>query len=97
MCRCVVPSCRPLAMASTASPSPDPKVQELSPVALKDQVAYDGPTGLDQGIVAHWQPEPGLPGLPPRSEPPSQLGDTGWRGASSPAAPPPAIYSRYRT
>ena len=44
-------------------PSPVPKVQELSPVALKDQVAYDGSTWLDQGIVAHWQPEPGLPGF----------------------------------
>ncbi|MBX9588014.1 MAG: DUF3363 domain-containing protein [Hyphomonadaceae bacterium] len=44
-------------------PSPAPKVQELSPVALKDQVAYDGPTWLDQGIVARWQPEPGFPGF----------------------------------
>jgi hypothetical protein len=44
-------------------PSPVPKVQELSPVALKDQVAYDGPTWLDQGIVARWQPAPGMPGF----------------------------------
>jgi type IV secretory pathway VirD2 relaxase len=44
-------------------PSPVPKVQELSPVALKHQVAYDGPTWLDQSIVARWQPEPGMPGF----------------------------------
>ncbi|WP_072386556.1 DUF3363 domain-containing protein [Hyphomicrobium sp. CS1BSMeth3] len=44
-------------------PSPVPKVQELSPVGLQEQVAYDGPTWLDQGIVARWQPEPGLPGF----------------------------------
>ncbi len=44
-------------------PSPVPKVQELSPVALEEQVAYEGPTWLDQGIVARWQPEPGMPGF----------------------------------
>jgi type IV secretory pathway VirD2 relaxase len=44
-------------------PSPVPKVQELSPVALEDQVTYDGPTWLDQGILARWQPEPGMPGF----------------------------------
>src|SRR5262249_10865132 len=38
-------------------PSPAPRLQELSPVQLEDQVGYDGPTWLDQAIVAGWRPE----------------------------------------
>ena len=44
-------------------PSPVPKLQELSPVGLESQTTYNGPTWLDQTIVAKWQPEPGLPGF----------------------------------
>ncbi len=46
-----------------SKPSAVPKLQELSPVALEKQAAYDGPTWLDQAILAKWQPEPATPGF----------------------------------
>lgn len=39
------------------------RVQEISSVALDDQTTYDGPTWLDQVILAKWQTEPGMPGF----------------------------------
>lgn len=47
----------------TGKPSSVAKVQELSPVELGSQINYDGPTWLDQAILAKWQPEPGTPGF----------------------------------
>jgi hypothetical protein len=38
-------------------PSSHPKVQVLSPVEIERQVAYDGPTWLDQAILAKWRPD----------------------------------------
>jgi hypothetical protein len=39
-------------------PSPAPRLQVLSAVELKHQVAYDGPTWLDQAILSKWRPDP---------------------------------------
>src|SRR5262245_3374373 len=44
-------------------PSGAPRLQELSPVPLQDQIRYLGPTWLDQAIVARWRPEAGTPGF----------------------------------
>jgi type IV secretory pathway VirD2 relaxase len=44
-------------------PSPVPKLQVLSPVALEKQATYDGPTWLDEGILSRWQPETGTSGF----------------------------------
>ena len=44
-------------------PSGAPRLQELSPVPLQDQIGYLGPTWLDQAIVARWKPEVGTPGF----------------------------------
>ena len=44
-------------------PSPVPKLQVLSPVALEKQTTYDGPTWLDEAILSRWEPEPGTPGF----------------------------------
>ena len=44
-------------------PSPVPKLQVLSPVALQKQTTYDGPTWLDEAILSRWEPEPGTPGF----------------------------------
>jgi type IV secretory pathway VirD2 relaxase len=38
-------------------PSVHPRVQVLSPVELERQAAYDGPTWLDQAILARWRPD----------------------------------------
>jgi type IV secretory pathway VirD2 relaxase len=44
-------------------PSGVPRLQELSPVPLQDQIGYQGPTWLDQAIVSRWRPEAGTPGF----------------------------------
>lgn len=44
-------------------PSRSVKLQELSPVDLESQTAYDGPTWLDQAILSQWRPEPGTAGF----------------------------------
>ncbi len=41
-------------------PSTHPRLQLLSPVELERHAAYDGPTWLDQAIVAKWRPD-GVP------------------------------------
>jgi type IV secretory pathway VirD2 relaxase len=38
-------------------PSTYPKLQVLSPVELERHAAYDGPTWLDQAILAKWRPD----------------------------------------
>jgi hypothetical protein len=38
-------------------PSVHPRVQVLSPVELKRQAAYEGPTWLDQAILSKWRPD----------------------------------------
>ena len=40
-----------------AKPSPHPKLQVLSPVEVERHAGYDGPTWLDQAIVAKWRPD----------------------------------------
>jgi hypothetical protein len=44
-------------------PTAVPKLHVLSPVDPQRYVDYDGPTWLDEAIVARWQPEPGLRGM----------------------------------
>jgi len=44
-------------------PTAVPKLHVLSPVDPQRHVAYDGPTWLDEAIIAKWQPEPGLRGM----------------------------------
>jgi hypothetical protein len=44
-------------------PSSAPRVQELSPVRLEDQIGYRGPTWLDQIIISKWRPEVGGAGF----------------------------------
>jgi len=44
-------------------PSAAPRLQELSPAKLEDQIRYQGPTWLDQAIVSRWQPEKAMPGF----------------------------------
>jgi type IV secretory pathway VirD2 relaxase len=44
-------------------PTGTPRLQELSPVPLQDQIEYLGPTWLDQAIVSSWKPEAGTPGF----------------------------------
>ena len=44
-------------------PSVVPRLHVLSPVDVQRHVAYEGPTWLDEAIVAKWSPEHGLPGL----------------------------------
>lgn len=44
-------------------PSPVPKLQTISPVALEKQTTYNGPTWLDEAILSRWQPEPETPGF----------------------------------
>ena len=44
-------------------PSPTPRLQVLSPIEIRHQLAYDGPTWLDQATVAKWRPEPQAPGF----------------------------------
>jgi len=34
----------------------------LTPVEIEEQITYDGPTWLDQAIIANWRPEVGTPG-----------------------------------
>jgi type IV secretory pathway VirD2 relaxase len=38
-------------------PSKYPKLQVLSPVELERHAAYDGPTWLDQAVIAKWRPD----------------------------------------
>jgi type IV secretory pathway VirD2 relaxase len=40
-----------------AKPSKYPTLQALSPVELERHAAYDGPTWLDQAILAKWRPD----------------------------------------
>ncbi len=44
-------------------PSPTPRLQELSPVQVEQQLEYNGPTWLDQAIISNWRPEAGMPGF----------------------------------
>ena len=38
-------------------PSPAPRLQVLSAVAVERQTTYDGPTWLDQAIISNWRPD----------------------------------------
>ena len=44
-------------------PSAVPRLHVLSPVDVQRHSAYEGPTWIDETIMAKWSPEPGLPGL----------------------------------
>lgn len=49
--------------AVEGKPSRVAKLQEVSPVDVAGQSAYDGPTWLDQAILSKWRPEPGTGGF----------------------------------
>lgn len=49
--------------AVEGKPSRVAKLQEVSPVDVAGQPAYDGPTWLDQAILSKWQPERGMGGF----------------------------------
>ena len=44
-------------------PSAVPRLHVLSPVDVQRHTAYEGPTWLDETIIAKWSPEPGLRGF----------------------------------
>ncbi len=44
-------------------PSAVPRLHVLSPVDVQRHTSYEGPTWLDEAILAKWRPEQGLPGL----------------------------------
>src|SRR5215467_8649698 len=45
-----------------AKPASHPRLKVLTPVEIEEQITYDGPTWVDQAIIANWRPEPGMPG-----------------------------------
>jgi type IV secretory pathway VirD2 relaxase len=50
-----------VALASEAAPgkpSAAPKLQLLSPMQIERQTAYEGPTWIDQAVLAQWRPDP---------------------------------------
>jgi type IV secretory pathway VirD2 relaxase len=44
-------------------PSPAPRLQVLSAVEVEHHTTYDGPTWLDQAIIAKWRPDPQMGGF----------------------------------
>jgi type IV secretory pathway VirD2 relaxase len=51
------------AAARGDKPSAAPKLQVLSLIDIHQQSSYEGPTWIDQAIIAHWQPEAGAAGF----------------------------------
>ena len=46
-----------------SKPSAAPKLQLLSPVEIDSQTHYEGPTWIDQAVVAKWRPDPDVSGF----------------------------------
>src|SRR5262245_4728103 len=51
------------AAARGDKPSAAPKLQVLSPVDIEQQTSYEGPTWIDQAIIAQWQRHATTPGF----------------------------------
>jgi type IV secretory pathway VirD2 relaxase len=49
--------------AGPGKPSAAPKLALLSPMEIDRQTAYEGPTWLDQAVVAKWRPDPDVAGF----------------------------------
>jgi hypothetical protein len=49
--------------AVPGKPSAAPKLQLLSPMELDRQTAYEGPTWIDQAVLAKWRPDPDVAGF----------------------------------
>jgi type IV secretory pathway VirD2 relaxase len=49
--------------AVPGKPSAAPKVQLLSPMQIGQQTAYEGPTWIDQALLAKWRPDPDVGGF----------------------------------
>lgn len=49
--------------AAPGRPSAAPKLQLLSPMQIERQTAYEGPTWIDQAMLAKWRPDPDVAGF----------------------------------
>ena len=49
--------------AGPGKPSAAPKLQLLSPMEIDQQTGYEGPTWLDQAVLAKWRPDPDFAGF----------------------------------
>ena len=49
--------------AVPGKPSAAPKLQLLSPMEIERQTAYEGPTWIDQAMLAKWRPDPDVAGF----------------------------------
>ena len=49
--------------AAPGKPSAAPKLQLLSPMGIERQTAYEGPTWIDQAMLAKWRPDPDVAGF----------------------------------
>jgi hypothetical protein len=49
--------------AAPGKPSAAPKLQLLSPMQIEGQTAYEGPTWIDQAMLAKWRPDPDVAGF----------------------------------
>jgi type IV secretory pathway VirD2 relaxase len=49
--------------AAPGKPSAAPKLQLLSPMQIERQTAYEGPTWIDQAMLAKWRPDPDVVGF----------------------------------
>jgi hypothetical protein len=49
--------------AVPGKPSAAPKLHLLSPMEIGQQTAYEGPTWLDQAVLAKWRPDPDVAGF----------------------------------
>ncbi len=49
--------------AAPGKPSAAPKLQLLSPMEIERQTAYEGPTWIDQAMLAKWRPDPDVAGF----------------------------------
>ena len=68
--------------AVPGKPSAAPKLQLLSPMELDRQTAYEGPTWIDQAVLAKWRPILTSRALAPSCEAPSQPVCVGSKSAS---------------
>ena len=44
-------------------PNALPRQNVLSPVSIERLANYEGPTWLDEAIIAKWRPDPAIPGV----------------------------------
>ena len=66
-----------------AKPSKYPTLQALSPVELERHAAYDGPTWLDQAILAKWRPDASARGFAAEVDSALAAAAAGWLPVTS--------------